>query len=164
LNPPFELGKRQPFITPPSGGIPLFGHERGDLMDRVEVIDAGLVRLDRDSEKILKKRNQLQRRNRVENPSGDQRSSIREVARIFTGEKLAQDELMNELSDFFHGSRSLPCPATGRCTSSTHLPAGSIEQGVGNTLTPNPNNPRLDPFLRFEERFRHPSLIPSKAD
>jgi hypothetical protein len=49
-----KLG-RESVVPGHSGGILLLGHKRGDLIDRVEVIDAGLVSLDRDPEMPLKK-------------------------------------------------------------------------------------------------------------
>ena len=53
--------------------------ERGDLADRVEVLDAGLVGFDRDAEMLLEEHDQLERADGVENAPGDQGCSIREL-------------------------------------------------------------------------------------
>ena len=56
-------------------------------MNRIEVIDARLVCIDRDPEMILEERHQLERADRIENPAGDQRSLIRELVGILAGEE-----------------------------------------------------------------------------
>ena len=50
----------------------LFGHELDDLTDRVQVLDARLVRLDRDPEMLFQENDELQRPDRIEDTSGDQ--------------------------------------------------------------------------------------------
>jgi hypothetical protein len=51
------------------------GHERSDLFDCVEMIDACLVCLDGDSELVFQIRDKLERADRVENASRDECAS-----------------------------------------------------------------------------------------
>ena len=44
------------------------------------MLDAGLVRFDRDAEMLLEKHDELESADRIENAPGDQGSSIRELA------------------------------------------------------------------------------------
>jgi len=63
-----------------SGGILLLGHDNGDPMDRIEVIDARLVGLDRDSKVVFQESDQLERADRIENSSVI--SSVRSVSSL----------------------------------------------------------------------------------
>ena len=47
-------------------------HQRGDLIYRVQVLDPRLVRLDPDAKMVFQKSHQLERADRIEDPSRDQ--------------------------------------------------------------------------------------------
>ena len=86
------------------------GHERGNLLDRVQMIDARLVGLDRDSKVVFQKSDQLERADRIENASRDQ-LGLSPSARLGSspGRNSLQNEIMNDHRDLVHaGLLSLP--------------------------------------------------------
>src|SRR5262249_50336852 len=66
------------------------------------MLDPGLEGLDGDAEMLLEKDDQLERTDRVQDPTGDQRRALGELARILAGEEFSQDEVMNDVRDLFH--------------------------------------------------------------
>src|SRR6516165_7599419 len=64
----------------PSSRVFLPFHQLRNLSDRVEMVDTRLISLNRDPEVFFQEDNQLERTDRVENSSGDQRCSICQLA------------------------------------------------------------------------------------
>src|SRR5262249_32752852 len=96
----------------------LVGNQGGDLADRVEVFYAGLVRLDSNLKTLFEEDDELESANRIEDTAGNQGRGDGQFAGILAGKKLVQDEMMNDLGNFFHDSlESLPRP--GRLSPTT---------------------------------------------
>ena len=85
-----------------SRGRTLAVHERGDLPDRIEVLDTCLVCFDSDAEVVFEENHELQGSNRIEDAARDERSDLRELARVFAGKEFTQNKMLNDLGSFFH--------------------------------------------------------------
>ena len=75
----------------------LLSDQVGDLADRVEMLDAGLVGLDGDAEVFLEEDDELERADGIEDSAGDERRACGELGGILAGEELSQDEVMDDL-------------------------------------------------------------------
>src|SRR4051794_20791511 len=77
---------RDPGSVPRSGRVLLLGDQPRDLVDRVEVLDPGLVRLDGHAEALLEEDDELERADRVEDAAGDQGGVVGELVRVLARE------------------------------------------------------------------------------
>jgi hypothetical protein len=66
------------------------------------MLDPRLVCFDPDAKMLFEENHQLERSDRIEDASGDQRSTQGELARVFAGKEFTQDEMMDDLGSFFH--------------------------------------------------------------
>ena len=94
-----------------SGRGLLAGDQGGDLADRVEVVDPGLVGLDGDAEAVFEEDDELERGDRVEHAAGNERGRLGQLRRVLAGQEVGEDVVRDEPADLFH--RQPPCCDVG---------------------------------------------------
>ncbi len=72
-----------------SGRGLLAGDEGDDLADRIQILDARLVGLDRDAEPVLEEDHELERGDRVEHAPRDERGGLGQRGGVFARQKVA---------------------------------------------------------------------------
>src|SRR5205807_9323348 len=95
----------------------------------VEVLDAGLVRLDGHGEAFFEEDDQLECADRVEDAAGDERRVLGQRVRVLSGQELAEDVVANGALDFLHEALSL------RVHSMLPKPAASKRSNWGSVST-----------------------------
>src|SRR5262249_19375939 len=87
----------------PSRGTGPFGlHQPGDVGQRIEVVDAGLVRAQLDPECLFEMSHQLDRGEGIEDSAGDEGGLVGQFVRRLPREELLEDEILDVVADGVH--------------------------------------------------------------